>query len=189
MFDLSKCYQQDGAGIETLFKYNMSMLQEKDHVLLRIKQIETGSMLEIYLTRGMNEIKDVYTSTGFNSIFIESSLSDISLVELGFLALDVLFYIFRKLGIRFLKIHTNEKRESEMDWVKEVIPATRELWDDGQLSYIFPILPMNKNAFHYEWRDKLEIFKKKIWKNYDKDHLCRDYLSGKLAINNQATSH
>ena len=189
MMDLSQSYLKESDRIETLFTYKMSIVPSNDKILLRVLQAETGNMLELYLTRSLNEIKEAITTVSANSILAQSTLLEISLAELGFVTLDVLFYIFRKIGVRFLKIHTDGNSKSEMDWVQEVIPATVEHWEEGRLSYILPILSMHKQTFVFEWKEKLEFFKKQIWLGYDQDQMCRDYLSGKLIKHEHSLLH
>jgi hypothetical protein len=166
MMDLSQTYMRESDRIDSLFTYKMSLVPTNGQVLLRVLQAETG-----------------------NSLLAQSTLLEISLAELGFVTLDVLFYIFRKIGVRFLKIHTDNESKSEMDWIKDVIPATQKHWEEGRLSYILPILTIHKQTFVLEWKEKLDLFKKEIWLGYDQDQMCRDFLAGKLTKQEYSMFH
>ena len=189
MMDLSQTYMRESDRIESLFTYKMSLMPTNDQVLLRVLQAETGNMLELYLSRSLNEVKEAITTVSANSLLAQSTLLEISLAELGFVTLDVLFYIFRKIGVRFLKIHTDNESKSEMDWIKDVIPATQKHWEEGRLSYILPILTIHKQTFVLEWKEKLDLFKKEIWLGYDQDQMCRDFLAGKLTKQEYSMFH
>ena len=81
MMDLSQTYMRESDRIESLFTYKMSLMPTNDQVLLRVLQAETGNMLELYLSRSLNEVKEAITTVSANSLLAQSTLLEISLAS------------------------------------------------------------------------------------------------------------
>ncbi len=184
--DLTNPYIKSMNCIKTIFQYQISMIdKDKKGFIISIHQKQTGNSYDLYLSKTFKEVSKSIAIINPNRILRSSDLLDISMVEIGFVVVDFLFYINRKVGNHFFRIATEGEERTEMGWIKDIIPDTEEIWSNGELFYLVPRDEEACKSYQEEWKGIKFQLQNLMWDKYSEDKCCREFLAGHLDLESQ----
>lgn len=181
---MPKKYLDSQSRIQTIFQYKINMIYEADIPSVNIRQEQTGVSIEMNLTSSLNEVCEIFCFVPHDNYFKESELHDIAVTEISYVAIDFLFFLGKRIGNRYLKILSDGNEQSELQWVKDIIPQAREVYNNFKFSYVFPINDKTQIAYQAEWREIITNLRKAMWQSYAKDYYCKEFMKGTLDLLN-----